>query len=76
MAVADRSHHLGIAIESLPPREREVLRLRFGLDGEETLTLEEVGARFRVTRERARQLEAQALRRLGRSLAGEWSPGS
>ena len=73
---ADRSHQLGIAIESLPPREREVLRLRFGLDGEETLTLEEVGARFRVTRERARQLEAQALRRLGRSLAGEWSPGS
>jgi RNA polymerase sigma factor (sigma-70 family) len=73
---ADRSHHLGIAIASLPPREREVLRLRFGLDGEEALTLEEVGARFRVTRERARQLEAQALRRLGRSLAGEWSPGS
>jgi RNA polymerase sigma factor (sigma-70 family) len=73
---ADRSHHLGIAIESLPPREREVLRLRFGLDGEEALTLEEVGARFHVTRERARQLEAQALRRLGRSLAGEWSPGS
>ncbi|HWP75669.1 MAG TPA: sigma-70 family RNA polymerase sigma factor [Methylomirabilota bacterium] len=73
---ADRSHQLGIAIESLPPREREVLRLRFGLDGEETLTLEEVGARFRVTRERARQLEAQALRRLGRSLAGEWAPGS
>src|SRR4029077_18619135 len=72
----DRSHQLGIAIESLPPREREVLRLRFGLDGEEALTLEEVGARFSVTRERARQLEAQALRRLGRSLAGECSPGS
>ncbi len=73
---ADRSHRLGTAIESLPPREREVLRLRFGLDGEEALTLEEVGARFSVTRERARQLEAQALRRLGRSLAGEYSPGS
>jgi RNA polymerase primary sigma factor len=73
---ADRSHRLGTAIESLPPREREVLRLRFGLDGEEALTLEEVGARFSVTRERARQLEAQALRRLGRSLAGECSPGS
>ncbi len=71
---ADRSHRLEVAIESLPPREREVLRLRFGLDGEEVLTLEEVGARFSVTRERARQLEAQALRRLGRSLAGEWSP--
>ena len=48
-----------------------MLRLRFGLDGEEALTLEEAGARFGVTRERARQLEVQALRRLGRSLAGE-----
>jgi RNA polymerase sigma factor (sigma-70 family) len=73
---ADRSRRLRIAIESLPPREREVLRLRFGLDGEEALTLEEVGRRFGVTRERARQLEAQALRRLGRSLAAEGSPGS
>src|SRR4029077_1480758 len=72
----DRSRGLGTTIESLPPREREVLRLRFGLDGEEALTLEEVGARFSVTRERARQLEAQALRRLGRSLAGECSPRS
>jgi len=67
----DRSRRLGAAIEGLPAREREVLRLRFGLDGEEALTLEEVGARFSVTRERARQLEVQALRRLSRSLAGE-----
>ena len=52
-----------------------MLRLRFGLDGDEALTLEEAGARFGVTRERARQLEVQALRRLGRSLAGERPPG-
>jgi RNA polymerase sigma factor (sigma-70 family) len=67
----DLTRRLDAALESLPVREREVLRLRFGLDGEEALTLEEAGARFGVTRERARQIEVQALRRLGRSLAGE-----
>ena len=67
----DLVRRLDAALESLPVREREVLRLRFGLDGEEALTLEEAGARFGVTRERARQIEVQALRRLGRSLAGE-----
>jgi RNA polymerase sigma factor (sigma-70 family) len=67
----DLSRRLDAALEGLPAREREVLRLRFGLDGEEALTLEEAGARFGVTRERARQIEVQALRRLGRSLADE-----
>jgi RNA polymerase sigma factor (sigma-70 family) len=67
----DLTRRLDAALEGLPVREREVLRLRFGLDGEEALTLEEAGARFGVTRERARQIEVQALRRLGRSLAGE-----
>jgi RNA polymerase primary sigma factor len=67
----DLTRRLDAALESLPVREREVLRLRFGLDGDEALTLEEAGARFGVTRERARQLEVQALRRLGRSLASE-----
>jgi RNA polymerase sigma factor (sigma-70 family) len=67
----DLIRRLDAALESLPVREREVLRLRFGLDGEEALTLEEAGARFGVTRERARQIEVQALRRLGRSLAGQ-----
>jgi RNA polymerase sigma factor (sigma-70 family) len=67
----DLTRRLDAALESLPVREREVLRLRFGLDGEEALTLEQAGARFGVTRERARQIEVQALRRLGRSLAGQ-----
>ncbi|HJV58181.1 MAG TPA: sigma-70 family RNA polymerase sigma factor, partial [Methylomirabilota bacterium] len=71
----DLSRRLEAALEGLPAREREVLRLRFGLDGQEALTLEEAGARFGVTRERARQLEVQALRRLGRSLAGEATAG-
>jgi DNA-directed RNA polymerase sigma subunit (sigma70/sigma32) len=72
----DLSRRLDAALAGLPVRERDILRLRFGLDGDESLTLEEVGTRFGVTRERVRQLETQALRRLGCSLAGEWSPGS
>jgi len=72
----DLSGRLEAALAGLPIREREVLRLRFGLDGEEALTLEEVGARFRVTRERARQLEGQALRRLAGWIGREWSPGT
>ena len=44
--------------------DAEILRLRFGLDGGREHTLEEVGRIFRVTRERVRQIEARALRRL------------
>lgn len=51
-------------LETLPPREQEVLRMRFGLDDGYSLTLEEVGLYFNVTRERIRQIEAKALRRL------------
>jgi len=49
---------------TLPPREQEVLKMRFGLDDGYSLTLEEVGLCFNVTRERIRQIEAKALRRL------------
>jgi RNA polymerase primary sigma factor len=51
-------------LETLPPREQEVLKMRFGLEDGYSLTLEEVGLYFNVTRERIRQIEAKALRRL------------
>ncbi|MGI6560001.1 MAG: RNA polymerase sigma factor RpoD [Clostridiaceae bacterium] len=51
-------------LKELAPREEKVLRLRFGLDDGRTRTLEEVGREFDVTRERIRQIEAKALRKL------------
>ncbi|MBP0989813.1 MAG: RNA polymerase sigma factor RpoD [Oscillospiraceae bacterium] len=51
-------------LQTLTPREEKVLRLRFGLDDRRQHTLEEVGKEFNVTRERIRQIEAKALRKL------------
>jgi RNA polymerase primary sigma factor len=51
-------------LDTLTPRERRVLQLRFGLIDGHQRTLEEVGKRFGVTRERIRQIEAKALRKL------------
>ncbi|VBB40852.1 RNA polymerase sigma factor RpoD [uncultured Spirochaetota bacterium] len=53
-----------MVLSTLPPREQEVLRMRFGLDDGYSLTLEEVGLYFNVTRERIRQIEAKALKKL------------
>lgn len=55
---------LSAALESLTDRERQVVRLRFGLEDGRARTLEEVGKEFNVTRERIRQIEAKALRKL------------
>ncbi|MEA2008612.1 MAG: sigma-70 family RNA polymerase sigma factor [Chloroflexota bacterium] len=52
------------ALTELPPRETRILEMRYGLDGENKLTLNDVGKKMGVTRERIRQIEAQALRRL------------
>lgn len=55
---------LMLAIDTLTPREQKVIRLRYGLDDAHPRTLEEVGKEFAVTRERIRQIEAKALRKL------------
>jgi len=58
------------ALAALSPKEAEILRLRFGIGEEGEHTLEEVGQRFDVTRERIRQIEAKALRKLRSPLRG------
>jgi RNA polymerase primary sigma factor len=55
-------------VAALPPREAAVVRLRFGLAGEEPLTLREIGARLGLTRERVRQIEREVLDRLAEQL--------
>ena len=56
--------HVLILLDSLPERERYVVERRYGLDGNECATLEEIGAGINVTRERVRQIQASALRKL------------
>jgi len=56
-------------IASLDKREADILRMRFGLDGNDELTLEEVGRRFKVTRERVRQLQNLALQKIRKLMA-------
>ena len=53
-----------VALNTLVGREAEILRLYFGLDGEESMTLDQIGARFGLTRERVRQIKEKALHRL------------
>ena len=55
---------IDVVLSSLSPREQRVLQLRFGLEDGRSRTLEEVGKEFNVTRERIRQIEAKALRKL------------
>jgi RNA polymerase primary sigma factor len=61
---ADRELRVNEAVRNLPAAERSVIRLRFGLSGEEPLTLRQAGSELGITAERARQLEEQGLRRL------------
>lgn len=53
-------------ISRLEPREGDIIRLRFGLDGDHPLTLEEVGAKFKITRERVRQIQNMAIHKMRR----------
>jgi RNA polymerase primary sigma factor len=63
------SADLHAMVDSLDQREAEIIRLRFGLDGADELTLEEVGKRFKVTRERIRQLEYIALNKMRKAMS-------
>ena len=58
------SEQLKEIMSSLTERERQVILMRFGFDGYDPMTLEEVGSRFHVTRERIRQIESKALRKM------------
>jgi RNA polymerase primary sigma factor len=62
--LALRSEALGRALATLPARDRRVLELRYGLNGEHPQTLDEVGRRFNVTRERIRQIEVRTIKKL------------
>lgn len=64
IAVTDLREAVRAILRELPEREQEVMRMRFGLDGEEGATLEEVGQAFNITRERVRQIEVRTLFRL------------
>ena len=55
---------MDIALSRLPKREKEIVTMRFGLDGGEPSTLEEVGAKYRISRERVRQIQERAVSRL------------
>lgn len=64
-----RNSALRTLVDSLDSREAEIIRYRFGLEGRDELTLEKVGARFRVTRERVRQLQNLALSKMRKALS-------
>ncbi len=66
----DLSRQVERALATLHPREGQILRLRFGLDGGGSASLEEIGERFGLTRERIRQIEGKALRKLRHPLRG------
>jgi RNA polymerase primary sigma factor len=70
LAEADLASRLEDSLAQLTARERKVIRLRFGLGGSEAMTLDEIGRRFGLTRERIRQIEAHALAQLRRSRSG------
>jgi RNA polymerase primary sigma factor len=71
MADADEMHRVLGMLDQLEPREAAVLRLRFGLDDEQPHTLQEIGERLGLTRERVRQIEREGLDKLSEKLLDE-----
>ncbi|MEZ0264313.1 MAG: RNA polymerase sigma factor RpoD/SigA [Phycisphaerae bacterium] len=60
----DELRHLASLLDTIDEREAKILKLRYGLDGEDPMTLKEIGARIGLTRERVRQIEHETLRKL------------
>ncbi len=70
---ADELRKLSQLLDQIEEREANILKLRYGLNGEEPLTLKEIGQRIGLTRERVRQLEHQALKKLRNAMGGDVS---
>jgi RNA polymerase primary sigma factor len=66
--IVDLSTQVARALTTLTPKEQDIIRLRFGIGDDVPRTLEEIGKRYELTRERIRQIEMKALRRLRQPL--------
>lgn len=71
ISIRSRNHLLDKALSSLNAREQKIIRMRFGIGYDDTHTLDEIGSEYKLTRERIRQIERRALRKLARSESGE-----
>ena len=71
VAESSLTERIKAALKALTPREEEIIKMRFGIDMESTYTLDEIGKKFDLTRERIRQIEKKALEKLAKSDIGE-----